>query len=83
LAEEKRKIPNDVSIVSFDEQPYSAYLSTPMTTVSQPYSEMGEVAVKLLFDQIQSSRQQNKGGILLPATLILRDSVKRVESISN
>jgi LacI family transcriptional regulator len=83
LTEEKRKIPDDVSVVSFDEQPYSAYLSTPMTTVSQPYSEMGEVAVKLLFDQIQSSRPQTKGGILLPTSLIVRDSVRRLETISN
>lgn len=83
LTEEKRKIPDDVSIVSFDEQPYSAYLSTPLTTVSQPYSEMGEVSVKLLFDQIQSSRQQTKGGILLPTSLMVRESVKRLEIISN
>ena len=83
LTEEKRRIPEDVSIISFDDPPYSAYLSTPMTTVAQAFSEMGEVAVKLLFDQIQSSRQQTKGGILLPTTLMMRESVKRLETISN
>ena len=83
LAEEKRSVPDDISIVSFDDPPYSAYLATPMTTVAQSYSEMGEVAVKLLFDQIQSSRGQTKGGILLPTTLIKRKSVKRLESPSN
>jgi LacI family transcriptional regulator len=82
LTEEKRRIPEDVSIVSFDDQPYSAYLSTPMTTVAQAYTEMGEVAVKLLFDQIQSYRQ-TKGGILLPTTLVMRESVKRIELVSN
>jgi LacI family transcriptional regulator len=83
LVEEKRRIPEDISIVSFDDPPYSAFLATPMATVSQAYSEMGEVAVKLLFDQIQSSRRQTKGGILLPTTLVMRESVKRLEVSSN
>jgi LacI family transcriptional regulator len=79
LTEEKQRIPEDVSIVSFDDTPYSAYLATPLTTVAQANAEMGEVAVKLLFDQIQSPQRQSKGGILLPTTLIIRGSVKRVE----
>ena len=54
-----------------------------MTTVAQSNSEMGEVAVKLLFDQIQSPHRQTKGGILLPTTLVMRESVKRLESRPN
>lgn len=83
VAEEKRRVPQDISIVSFDNPPYAAYLATPMTSVSQSYSEMGEVAVKLLFDQIQSNRGQQKGGILLPTQLIPRKSVRRLELQSN
>ena len=83
LTEEKQRIPEDVSIVSFDDTPYSAYLATPLTTVAQANSEMGEVAVKLLFDQIQSPHRQTKGGILLPTTLVMRESVKRLESPAN
>jgi LacI family transcriptional regulator len=83
LAEEKRDVPGDISIVSFDDPPYAPYLATPMATVSQSYAEMGEVAVKLLFDQIQSDRTQTKGGILLPTSLVPRKSVKRLESASN
>ena len=83
LAEEKRKVPDDVSIISFEDPPYAAYLATPMTTILQSYSEMGEVAVKLLFDQIQSERNHDAGGILLPTTIIPRKSVKKIESHSN
>ena len=79
LTEEKRRIPEDMSLVSFDDTPYSPYLATPLTTVAQSYSEMGEVAVKLLFDQIQSTRGVASGGILLPTNLIERKSVKRLE----
>jgi len=83
LTEEKRRIPDDVSIISFDDTPYFSYLATPLTAVAQANSEMGEVAVKLLFDQIQSPHRQTKGGILLPTTLIVRESVKRLHSPSN
>jgi len=83
LTEEKRRIPEDISLVSFDDTPYSAYLATPLTTVAQSYSEMGEVAVKLLFDQIQSARGLASGGILLPTHLIERKSVKCLESPLN
>ena len=80
LTEEKRRIPDDVSIISFDDTPYFSYLATPLTAVAQANSEMGEVAVKLLFDQIQSPHRQTKGGILLPTTLVMRESVKRLAS---
>jgi LacI family transcriptional regulator len=79
LAEDRRRIPDDISIVSFDDPPYAAFLSPPMTTVAQSYSEMGTVAVKLLFDQIQFPRRQTKGGILLPTALAVRQSVRRLE----
>lgn len=77
LAEEKVRVPHDVSIVSFDDQPYLAYLATPMTTVAQRHHEMGEVAVKLLFDQIRAPQPTASGGILLPTTLIHRKSVSQ------
>jgi LacI family transcriptional regulator, galactose operon repressor len=83
LAEEKRNVPDDISMVSFDDSPYAAYLATPMTSVAQSYSEMGEVTVKLLFDQIQSTREQPKGGILLPTSLIVRKSVKQLQPTFN
>jgi LacI family transcriptional regulator len=83
LAEEKRNIPEDISIVSFDDPPYAAYLATPMTSIAQSFSEMGEVAVKLLFDQIQSTRGASRGGILLPTSLVVRKSVKQLQPPPN
>ncbi len=57
LAEEGRKIPDDVSLISFDDQPYSAYLAAPMTAVAQSSAEMGQIAVKLLFDRIRGPQR--------------------------
>ena len=78
--EEKRKIPDDMSIVSFDgSNPYAPFLSPPMTTVGQSFLEMGTVAVKLLFDQILFPRRQTAGGILLPTNIVSRQSVRKLE----
>lgn len=79
LTEEKRRIPEDISIVSFGDTPYSPYMATSLTTVAQANAEMGEVAIKLLFDQIQSPHRQTKGGILLPTTLVMRQSVRPLQ----
>jgi LacI family transcriptional regulator len=49
-------VPGDVSLVSFDEQPYSAALSVPMTTVRQDPAEIGRRAVAILCERIGQQR---------------------------
>jgi LacI family transcriptional regulator len=78
LNEEGLGIPEDVSLVSFDDQLYSAFLATPMTTVVQQNKQIGQIAVKLLFTQIESRILPLPGGILIPTTLVPRKSVKRI-----
>jgi LacI family transcriptional regulator len=76
LAEEGIAIPDRISLISFDDQPYSAFLATPMTTVRQRNAEMGQLAVKLLFDRIAGGAGAVAEGITLPTELIERNSVK-------
>ncbi len=68
------RVPENVSIVGFDDIPVAALLTPRLTTVSQPAVEMGYRATTLLLDLI-------KGGVvhhsdeLLPVVLQIRDSV--------
>jgi len=78
ISEEDLKLPDDISIVSFDEEPYSAYLSTPMTTIAQQKNEMGTIAVRLLINQIESKNRLHTDKIILPTKLIKRKSVKNI-----
>ncbi len=78
LKEEGLNVPDDISIISFDDQPYSSLLATPMTSVTQQSSEIGYIATKLLIDSIDSKRLVESNGIFLPTKLILRKSVKRI-----
>jgi LacI family transcriptional regulator len=78
IQEEGLKIPDDISIISFDDQPYSEYLATPMTTVVQQTSEAGEIAFRLLQSQIQQTGKLSTEGIVLPTELVFRKSVKKI-----
>ncbi len=83
LDEEGLRVPYDVSLVSFDDHPYLAYLSSPMTAVVQRTNEMGKIAVKMLFDRIRSKENTPiQGGILLPASLVIRQSVSNLSMSS-
>lgn len=78
LYEENINVPNDMSIISFDDQPYSNYLAAPMTTVAQQSQEIGSIAFKLLMDRMDSNHTSESPKILLPTKLIVRKSVKKI-----
>jgi len=48
-------IPKDLALVSFDDDHPSAYTHPPLTTVRQPYFEMGQQAVTLLFSLLNAA----------------------------
>jgi LacI family transcriptional regulator len=67
------RIPDDLSIVGFDDIPQSSIVFPKLTTVQQPLQEMGRVATKLLLDQIENPTQLPRR-ITLVTQLIIRDS---------
>lgn len=68
------RVPEDVSIVGFDDQPNSAYMTPPLTTVAQPAVEMGIAAANLVLSQLGNEEFAIPE---LPAALIIRESVAR------
>ena len=67
------RVPHDVSVVGFDDQPLSAFMSPALTTVSFPASELGEVGAGLLIDLIEG-RATPALQRVLPASLVVRGS---------
>jgi len=76
------KIPEDVSLICFDEQPYSAFLETPLTTIEQKKNEMGQIAVNVIINEMEKKKDgENKGKsvkIKIKTTIIKRESVKNM-----
>ena len=52
------KIPTDLSIVAFDEQPWSPLIDPPLTTISQPVDEMAAQVVEMLKGKLQGLTQE-------------------------
>ena len=48
LGEAGRRVPDDVSVVGFDDLPESAYFRPPLTTVRQDFDEVGRRAMRLV-----------------------------------
>lgn len=82
LAEDHCKIPDDISIVSFDDTDFAPYLIAPLTAVRQPKELMAESAVRLLIEAIDGKRQPEKQRVVLKPQLITRESVKILNSAS-
>jgi len=78
ISEEGLQIPEDISIISFDDQPYSDLLKTPMTSITQQKEEIGRIAFKLLIEFIKNVKIDRSQIVTLPTKLIERKSVKKI-----
>lgn len=70
------KIPNDLAIVGFSNEPSSALIEPGLTTLGQPTADIGRTAIQLLFDQINGTEpdQLEPKTKILKTTLIVRGS---------
>lgn len=68
------RVPQDLSVVGFDDLPFSSLLTPRLTTVRQPAREMGERAAHVLFDVLEG-RGDIALGAPFPVSVQVRDSV--------
>ncbi|WP_318614700.1 LacI family DNA-binding transcriptional regulator [Sporosarcina sp. YIM B06819] len=68
------KVPDEISVFSFDDIDSAAFLNPSLSTVKIHTEEMGRTAVKLLYDRLQSDRILPLK-VILPTELVIRDSV--------
>jgi LacI family transcriptional regulator len=69
----RRRIPEELSIVGFDDLPMSRWMSPPLTTVRQPLAEMGRIAAEMLLSMIEQ-REHRGRRVELATELIVRSS---------
>jgi len=62
-----KKVPDDVAVAGYSNEPFSAYINPRLTTVEQFSEEMGRSAAKLLLEEIKSEEEE-----LVPRKIILR-----------
>jgi LacI family transcriptional regulator len=75
LREAKLRVPDDVSVVGFDDIQAAAYQNPALTTVRQPLREMGRIAAETLLRRIVRPGSDSLGGeIMVEPKLIIRET---------
>lgn len=74
LREAGRRVPEDVSVVGYDDIPVAEFFDPPLTTIRQPMREVGETAARLLIQVIEEGRAVQGQEVLLKTELIRRGS---------
>lgn len=69
------KLPNDLSIIGFDDIPQAAQVHPTLTTVRQPLEEMGRRAAQMLLEIIENPERLAEK-IELPTELVVRESTR-------
>ena len=76
LASKGVKVPDDISVIGFDDIVYAEMSYPPLTTVSIPVEKMGELAAKRLLDELSGGREPYS--IYMQPTIVERATVKDI-----
>ena len=76
LAELGLRVPDDVSVVGYDDIPLTEYLATPLTTMRVPMFRMGEIAAQMLIRHVESKSVVPPQKVYLEAELVVRKSTR-------
>jgi len=76
LTELGLRIPDDVSVIGFDDIPLAQYLPVPLTTVRTPKTEMGAAAARMLIEHVESPDVLPPQRETFEAELVVRASVR-------
>lgn len=80
LQEAGVKVPEEVSVVSFDDEPVASWLRPQLTTIALPHYELGRKAVEVLLGK-EGGQSRNKAQLhLVPMPLRARESVHRAQA---
>jgi len=73
-------IPNNISIMGFDDIPQAQWMNPALTTVRQPLFEMGRAAMKMLLEYIENPRAPTQR-LQLSTELVIRETCARCKNI--
>ncbi len=77
IVEEGLKVPDDVSLIGFDNWDMSGYSSMKLTTVERSMSEIAKEGTRVLLRRIEDGVEDNRR-IVLENRLIVRNTVRRL-----
>jgi LacI family transcriptional regulator len=76
------RVPEDISLMGYDDIPFTRQLSVPLTTVRRPHYDMGTTAAEMLTTAL-SGRAPREAHVVFGPELVVRDSTRPVSSHSS
>ncbi len=73
LHERGRRVPDDISVIGFDDIPESASFLPPLTTIHQDFAQVGRLCVEGVLDKMRQDGAEH-GTTLVPTRLVRRES---------
>jgi DNA-binding LacI/PurR family transcriptional regulator len=68
------RIPKDVSLIAFGDNPFTSMITPQLTTIRAPYQELGYMAMEMVLSLFNKKHYLNKKNIILPVTMVIRES---------
>ena len=78
IKEKGLRIPEDIALVGFNDEPIMRMMTPKLSSVSQPAFEMGRRAARLFIEQIHAEETPKIETIVLKPELIVRESSLRI-----
>ena len=72
LLEAGRRVPEDVSVIGFDDLPEAGYFHPPLTTMRQDFPRLGQRVMEVLSRALEGETEPSVD--LVPTTLVVRES---------
>lgn len=69
------QVPQDVALVGFDDEDFAYHMSPRLTTLAQPFSEMGKLAAQKLIERLENT-ESTASKEILPLRLVVRESCR-------
>lgn len=76
IKEKELNVPNDIGVITFDNYPFSKYMTPPLSVIDVDTFSIGEKAARSLLDKISNENNKNEQ-ILISTDLIIRESTNR------
>jgi LacI family transcriptional regulator len=81
ILEQGLRVPQDISVMGFDDIPGAAFHTPSLTTVQQPLNRMGEVAAQVLLERIEG-KNEDPSDIAIEPELVVRESTAKAPGAS-
>lgn len=71
-------VPEDISIIGYDDIDFAKYMNPALTTIAQPMDDIGKVALKLIIEKVEGLSSKTEK-IELPTQIIVRETTQRLK----